>query len=140
MPEGAAASDLPSCVGSGCFLDPVEETAGKVDACDRAVGVAGEVAALSLEASFGDDVLVAVAGKEADGRGRVVRGHFLVRCLADLRLDPDRQGETGAVGVDVEVYGVDLVAADDLLGLFLVVWERLHRLLDDAEVVLECPP
>lgn len=52
----------------------LKKPASEIDAYDRAVVVAGEVAALPLEAAFSDDVLVAVAGKETDGRGRVVRG------------------------------------------------------------------
>ncbi|WP_458248279.1 hypothetical protein [Streptomyces sp. MAI_2237] len=57
----------------------------------------------------------------------------------DFGLDSHGQGEAGAVGGDVEVEGVDVVAADDLLGPALVVGERFRRLLDDAAVVLERP-
>src|SRR5262245_26411618 len=53
---------------------PVEQPAGEVDTGDRAGLVTGEEAAQPLHAAVGHDVLVPVAGQQADTERRVVRG------------------------------------------------------------------
>ena len=89
----AAMVEVLACArpGAGALLggrrNPAEQPASEVDPHDRAALVAGEEAALPLQTAAGDDVLVAVAGQQADLGRRVVRGQFAVRRRTDLRLD-----------------------------------------------------
>jgi hypothetical protein len=46
---------------------PLEQAAGEITACDLHVLITGEEAALPFQTALGDDAVVGVAGKEADG-------------------------------------------------------------------------
>jgi hypothetical protein len=61
--------------------------AGESTPTTRAALVAGEEAARAPHAAVGDDVLVGVAGEQADLGRRVARGQLLVRRRTDLRVD-----------------------------------------------------
>jgi hypothetical protein len=58
--------------GVGTLL---EQAAGEITACDLHVLITGEEAALPFQTALGDDAVVGVAGKEADGG--LIRRHLV---------------------------------------------------------------
>jgi hypothetical protein len=76
----------------GCRY-PGEHTPSEVDAHDHSVPVAGEEAALPFQTALGNYVLVGVAGEQADGGRRIVRGDLAVPRGANPRFDPDLKAQ-----------------------------------------------
>ncbi len=124
---------------SGGGRNSDEQPAGEIDSHDRAILGAGEKTALSIEAPTGDDVLVPVAGKQAEVERRVVGRHLNLGSGADLRLQQDFEHHPRPVRGDGERHGVILIAPDDLLGSRLVVGNGLRRSVGYGEVVLQRP-
>ena len=54
---------------------PLEQAAGEITASDLHVLITGEEAALPFQTALGDDAVVGVAGKEADGG--LIRRHLV---------------------------------------------------------------
>src|SRR4029453_19348912 len=94
--------------------NPLEQPTSKVDAHDRAALVAGEEATLPLQTALGNDLLISVAGEQADGSRRVVGRHLAIRCCTHLRFDPDLERQVHFIECDDERHDVNVVPPDDL--------------------------
>ncbi len=121
----------------GRLLDPAEEPASEVYSHDRATRVAGEEAAMPLEFAAGDEVLVAVAGQQAELGRLGVPGRCLLSGLTDLRFDPHRKPEPGPICVNGERHHGVFVSPGNLLCPRCIKWKGLRVAVDDPQEVRE---
>src|SRR5262245_9739872 len=105
------------------LLNPREQTARHIDAHDRAALVTGEETALPSQSATGNDVLVLVAGQQADAGGREVWGRWGLRRRTNLRPDPDIESDYSPISGNVDCHEVVFVVPDDLPGPCLVIGE-----------------
>ena len=66
---------------------PFEQPPREISSHDSPTRIAGEKAALLLQTSAGDNILIPVARQQADVGRRIVRGQFLVCSRTNLRFD-----------------------------------------------------